>query len=85
MICAGVHDEPVEPGVPAVRVTQDRQAPPGVDQGILDGILRLVRVMKQDPRDGVEPIGGGRRENLEGFVVTTPCCFDEIALQAHSA
>jgi Cys-tRNA(Pro) deacylase len=80
LIGAGVDDESVEPGVPALRIAQQRKSLPRSDQGVLDGVFRLVRVVQHEVREGVEPIVRGGRERLEGLVITLPCCVDEIAL-----
>ena len=69
LVIAGVHDEPAEPGVEAIRVPQLRELPPGPDERLLRRVLRPVRVPEDEAGQGVEPVGRGADERGERIVV----------------
>ena len=80
LISARVHDQPVEPRVPAFRIAQERKTAPGSDEGILDGVLCLVRVPENEAGEAEQPIARGSSEEFERLMVAALCCLDEIAL-----
>lgn len=80
LVGAGIDDEPIQPRVPTLWVTQRREVTPGMHESILDGILCEVRVPKDEAGDGEESVAGRDREDLEGLVVAPLCRLDEIAL-----
>ncbi len=47
-----VDEQPTQPGIESLRVTQARQVAPGVDEGLLHGILGKVGVTEDQPGDG---------------------------------
>ena len=81
LIGTGTNDQPVKPSVPAFGISQIGKALPGMDERLLDRVLRLVRVAKDQPRERQEPGTGHQREDLECLVIALLCRFDEIALQ----
>jgi hypothetical protein len=81
LVCAGVDDEPMEPRVPALGIAQFREALPGTDDRVLDGVFGHVSVTEDEHREAVQPVAHCRREDFEGLVVTVARRFDEIALQ----
>ena len=54
LIGTGTNDQPVKPGVPAFGISQIGKALPGMDERLLDRVLRLVRVAKDQPRERQE-------------------------------
>ena len=71
----------MEPGIPALGIPQIGKALPGTYERLLDRVLGLGRVAKDQPRERQEPGTRGRREDLERLVIAMLCRFDEIALQ----
>ena len=79
---AGPDDDPVRPGVEAVRVAQPRQLVPDRDQGLLQRILGQV-VVAQDPVGGGEQAAGRQaHQRLEGLLVATRRSCYEVTLHA---
>jgi hypothetical protein len=81
LVRTGVDDESMQPCLPALGIAQSREALPGTDDGVLDGIFGLVGVTEDEPREAVEAVARSGREDLESLVVTVARRFDEIALQ----
>ena len=48
LVRARVHDEPVEPRVPALWIAQHRKTAPGSNEGILYRVLCLMRISEDD-------------------------------------
>src|SRR5689334_22754115 len=80
LVRAGIDEEPPDPGIEPVDVSQPRQLPPRVDERLLDGVLSPLAVAKDQAGDGIETITGCRREGLEGLVIAIPGCLDVVAL-----
>ena len=80
LIGTGVDDQPVEPGIPALGISQVRKTAPGTDQGILDRVLRLVRISQDQAGEAEQPIARGGGEEFERLMVAVSCRLDEIAL-----
>jgi hypothetical protein len=81
LVGAGVHDQPMEPCLPALWIAQVRQALPRSDQGILNGVLGLMGVTKHEPGNPIQSINGCGCKDFERPVVAAASGFDEIALQ----
>ena len=84
LVGAGVDDEPVEPRPEAVRITQSRQLSPCMHEGFLDRVLRAIPVAQDEPRDGIQAVGGSAREDLEGLMIAALCRLHQIALHRFS-
>ena len=80
LLVAGTHDEPVEPGVEAVRVTDGPDVEPGRGERLLDGVRRQVLPAQDQLGGSVEPAVGVGRQRRERVVVTIARAEDEIAL-----
>jgi hypothetical protein len=76
-LVAGVDEDPVEPHVESVWVAQTRQLPPGVHEGLLDGVLRPAGVVEDPQRDGVEPVGVHAGEGAERVSVASSRLLDD--------
>ena len=79
-IDAGPDHEAVEPVVERRGVTQPRQAAPGPDERLLDGILGQLRVAEDEPGGGVQARAGGADEIGEGVPVALPRSVHESDL-----
>ena len=77
---AGVEEQPVEPGVEAVDVTQGGQVPPASDERLLDGVLRAVGITKDQSGGGVEPGDRGACQHGEGVMIALPRSLHEVPL-----
>jgi hypothetical protein len=62
------------------RVTQPRQAAPGSDQRLLDGVLGEIRVAEDEAGRGVQTRAGCAGELSEGVPVALPGSFHESDL-----
>jgi len=78
LVRTGVDQEAMQPRVEPFGIAERAQVAPGSDQGILDGVLRGIPVAKDPPRDRVQAVVCGARENIECLVVAPLCAFDEI-------
>jgi len=81
LVVAGVDEESVEPGVEGTGVAETPKLPPGLDDGVLDGIFRGIPIAKDPKRDRVEAVVCGGRKGIECLVVAPLCAFDEIGRQ----
>ena len=78
LVRAGADEEAMQPRVEPFGVAERAQVAPGSDEGFLDGVLRGIPVAKDPPRDRVQAVVCGARENIECLVVAPLCAFDEI-------
>ena len=69
LIDAGADEQPVEPGVEAVRVAQRGQVTPGSDERLLDGVLGLVGVPEDEPGGGIQAGDRGACQLGEGVMI----------------
>ena len=79
-IDAGVDHQAVEPVVERRGVTQPRQAAPGPDQRLLDGVLGQIRVAQDEAGRGVQARAGRADEFSEGMPVASPRSIHESEL-----
>jgi len=79
-VLAGVDQEPVEPGIEAVRIPQSAQVEPGVDQRVLDRILGSTIVANDEAGDGIEATDRRRRELREGVAIACSSPDDEVPI-----
>src|SRR6185312_10334899 len=75
-----VDKQPTQPGVEPFRFTQARQVAPGVDEGLLHGILGEVCVAEDHASDRVEAVRSAERERFEGAVITALGRLDEASI-----
>ena len=68
----------MEPGVEGVGVAQTPEVAPGLDERVLNRILRRIPVAQDPPRDRVQAVVCGGREGIECLVVAPLCAFDEF-------
>jgi hypothetical protein len=57
LIGTRVDEQSVKPGIEPLRITQARQVTPGVDEGLLHGILRRVDITEDQSGDREQSIG----------------------------
>ena len=77
---AGVHEEPLQPGVEAVGIAQPGQSGPGPQERILDGVPGPVIVADDQARDGVQAVDRATNERREGFVIARSRADDQVSL-----
>src|SRR3954451_6063847 len=70
----------MEPGVEARRVPQRGQVSPRPDERLLDGVLGLIGVAKDEPGGGVQPEDRGSCKRCEGVMIASPRPFHELLL-----
>jgi hypothetical protein len=70
----------MEPGVPALRVAQPGQVPPGSQQRILDSVSRELVVPEDEARRGIQPRDGSAGKSREGVMIARSCLLDETSL-----
>ena len=56
LVVAGADEQPPQPGVEAVVVSQAREVAPGSDERLLHRVLRSRAVAQHERGSGVEPI-----------------------------
>ena len=83
LVGAGVDKESIQPGVEAGRVAQRGQIAPCADEGVLDGVHRLVRVPEHEPSGAVETRDRGACQHGEGVMIAPSCSLHEVV--AHLA
>ena len=79
---ARVDEEPLEPGVEAVRIAETGQLAPGDHQRLLHGILGPSDVPEDPLGDRHEPVTVRPGQDGEGLPVTALGLLDEVAIQA---
>ena len=79
-IDAGVRHQAVQPVVEGRGITQPRQAAPGPDQRVLDGVLGEIRVTEDETSRGIQTRTGHANELGEGMPVASPCAVHEPEL-----
>ena len=82
LIDAGVHQQPMQPGVEPIRVAQRGQITPGTDEGVLDGVRRPVRVPDHEPGGRVEAGDRGACQLGEGVMIALPRSLHEVSLSS---
>ncbi len=82
LVGAGVDEQPMQPGIESFGVAKPGQVAPGVDEGLLHGVLGHGHIAKDQPSDREEPVAGVDRKRLEGVVITTLRCLDEGSIHS---
>jgi hypothetical protein len=80
LVDAGAIEQSVEPSVEARRAAQGWQVAPGADERLLDGVLRLVGVTKDEPGGRIQPEDRGSCKRGEGVMIASSSSFHEILL-----
>jgi hypothetical protein len=73
-------DDPVRPGIEAVRVAQTGKLVPDRHEGLLHGVLRAVVVAGDAVGDREQPVRGQADEALEGLLIAALCSFHKVSL-----
>src|SRR6266480_3216040 len=68
----------MHPCVEAIRVAQPANAPPRLDEGILNGVFSAWRVAKNQASDGIEVSDRGARQPRERVDIAIPCLLHEV-------
>src|SRR5262245_64369233 len=77
---AGMHEQPVEPRIEAIRVAQPGQAPPGANETLLDRVARELRVPEDQPVRRVQPRDQPADEHVEGVMIASHRPVHELSL-----
>jgi hypothetical protein len=77
-VLARPDEQPGQPGLEALRVTQAWKASPRVDEGVLDGVFGQGIVAKDQPGDRVETTDRARDEAREGVMIALPRLDHEL-------
>lgn len=77
---AGVDRQPVEPGIPAVRVAEAGKVPPRPDEGLLDGVPSELWVPEDEASGLAQPSDGRAGKHREGVMIASLCQNDETSL-----
>ena len=73
-------EQAVEPGVETVGAAQPRKVAPSTDERLLDGILGLVGVAKDEPGGGVQSEDRGACQRGEGVMIAPSRSLHEFLL-----
>jgi hypothetical protein len=76
------HEEPVEPGVEPIRITQPADVSPGLDERLLGRVLRSVPIAQDQGGDRIQPSERTRGERGEGFMIALPRPSCEVSLHS---
>ena len=79
-VAAGVQEQPVEPGVEAIDVTECRQVPPAPDERLLDGVLCPVGIPEDESCSGIKSADRRACEHGEGVMIASLRPSHEIPL-----
>jgi hypothetical protein len=78
LVGRGVHQDPVEPAVEPLDVSQLWKLSPAANEGLLYGIVGEVGVAQNEPRDGHEPIDLAGGQLAERLPIPAPRSFNEV-------
>ena len=79
---AGMHEEPIDPGLEPIGVPQLRQVSPRLQQRLLGGILGECRVAQDPARHRVQGVADASDQLVERLFVAVHRPLDELALHA---
>jgi hypothetical protein len=83
VVATGVDQEPMEPGVEAVRVAQGAEVPPSTDEGVLDSVLGGRGIAQDPPGDRVQAVIRAAHEVFEGLVIAPLRSGNELSDHPH--
>lgn len=78
LVCGRTNEDPIQPAVESVDVTELGQLAPTADQGLLHGVLREIGVAQDEQGDLMEAIDLAGSELSEGLPIAAPRAFDEL-------
>src|SRR5258705_9825630 len=82
LVVTGANEQPIQPGVEAVRIAQTRKVTPRAQECLLDCVFRAVRITENEPSRRIEATQAGSRENSEGVMIALLCPLNDISLHA---
>ena len=80
LIATRVEEQPVQPGIETIDVTQRGQVPPAPDERLLDGILCSIGIPEDESRSGIKPADRRASEHGEGVMIALLRSSHEIPL-----
>ena len=80
LIDAGADEQPVDPGIEAVRVPERGQITPGSDERVLDGVLGLFDIPEHEPGGGIQTGDRGACQLGEGVMIAPLRSLHEVSL-----
>jgi len=75
-------EDPVEPGVEAIRIAERPDVEPRGDERVLDRILGPIVIADDEPGHAEEALDRARSKLREGVVIAFPGPDDEVSLHA---
>ena len=80
LVVTGMDEDPMDPGLEAIGLTQARELPPGQDEGVLQRVLGEGLVAQDPLSDSEERPADMVHQEGERFSVTFASLFDEASL-----
>ena len=80
---AGMHEEPMGPGLEPIGIPELREMPPRIEQRLLGGVLGEVRVTQDPARHRVQGVADAFDELVERLFVAVHRPLDELAHIPH--
>ena len=80
LIDTGADEQPVEPGVEAIRAAQCGQVTPDPNQRLLDGVPGLIGIAQDEPGGSVQPGDRGACQHGEGVMIAPSRSLHEFQL-----
>ena len=76
---ARANQQPAQPGVEPIRITQAAEVLPGLDQRVLDGVLRSLGVAQDQAGNRKQATRAARRQRRERLQIAVPGSDHEVA------
>ncbi len=80
-VVAGVNEDPMDPRLEAICITEMREPPPGENEGTLQRVLGETAVAQDPVRDGVEDVTDLVHQDGERLAVAAAGPLDEVSIQ----
>ena len=77
---AGSHEQAVQPRVELLGVAQAAQVEPGLEEGVLDCVGRLLVVAEDQAGRRIQPVGQAGRQRRERVDVPRPSPYHQVLL-----
>lgn len=68
-VLAGPNEQTIQPGVESIRIAQAPQVAPGIDEGILDRVVRRGVIAEDQSGNRIEPANRNRGKVREGVMI----------------